>query len=141
MSFFIWYEGKVPSVNRYYRHLKNGGHYISPEGRIFKTRLGWEARRAGIKSPLDGWVSIEIEWHCKARCRGGDLDNRAKAVMDALEKIAYKNDYYVVELTMRKVMDSPYGEGVLIRIRKADPPSSLFGKEIEAAREYRDEYK
>lgn len=129
---FLWLPGMVPSVNKYYRHTSGGTHYMSPEGRTYKTRLGWEAKKAGAKKPMEGWVSIEIEWHCTAKCRGGDLDNRAKVIMDALEGVVYENDYYVAEIKMRKVMGSPFGEGVAIKAVSLgnSVPESTLSKDI-----------
>jgi len=99
--FSIEIDGIVPSVNRYYRHTRDGRHYISPEGKAFKEKLGWLARAKKVKC-TDQPVELVFVWYCKKGCRGGDLDNRLKVILDALEGIVYENDKQVVKISAEK---------------------------------------
>ena len=101
--FEIEIEGKIPSVNRYYRHTKQGHHYISKEGRDFKEKLSWLAKAKKVQ-PTSEPVELHLYWYCKKACNGGDLDNRLKVVLDALEGIIYKNDKQVVRISAEKIM-------------------------------------
>ena len=105
-------DGKIPSVNRYWRHTKQGHHYISQEGRAFKEKLQWiaKSKKVKMKSVL---VRLELEWHCKKKCNGGDLDNRLKVILDALEGIVYPDDKFVVEIEAKKVMDTGVDKGII----------------------------
>ena len=104
-SFVIEIDGIVPSVNRYWRHTREGHHYISCEGRAFKERLQWMAAAKRVRM-IEGAVELHFTWYCKKKCRGGDLDNRLKVILDALEGIVYKDDKQVVRIVAEKVMDA-----------------------------------
>ena len=81
-----------PSVNHYWRLGGHGRIYISEEGRRFRrsVRVLVSAR---IKQPLRGRLSLEVYLHGPLRDRRGhrlgrrsyDIDNRLKALLDALE--------------------------------------------------------
>ena len=103
--FSIEIEGVVPSVNRYWRHTRSGHHYISKEGREFKERLQWMAAAKKARM-LDGAVELRFTWYCRKKCRGGDLDNRLKVILDALEGIIYEDDKQVVRIVAQKVMNA-----------------------------------
>lgn len=71
-----------PTVNTYYRHVVMGGSsrtLISKRGREYQTCcdgmhvMQWSCR-----------LAISLEFHAPTR-RKYDLDNRAKAVLDALQ--------------------------------------------------------
>ena len=51
-------------------------------------------------------VELVFIWYCKKGCRGGDLDNRLKVILDALEGIVYENDKQVVKITAEKVLNA-----------------------------------
>lgn len=105
-------DGKIPSVNRYWRHTRQGRHYISQEGRAFKEKLAWIAASKKIK-PTSKLFKLELEWYCSKKCNGGDLDNRLKVVLDALEGVVYPDDKFVVEINAKKIMDSGADRGVI----------------------------
>lgn len=52
--------------------------------------------------PFEHQVVVTIDFF-NGNKRRRDLDNMAKLVLDALNKIAYADDYQVVELNLRKV--------------------------------------
>lgn len=96
-----------PSSNRYWRNWR-GRMVKSAEGRAYcalvatlcdappqRCKGGRSDDRGG---PLLLPLAVSIRWF--RRARRGDLDNRAKVVLDALQGIAYANDSQIVELHM-----------------------------------------
>jgi len=86
-----------PSVNHYWRHTKQGRHYISDEGKQFKNAV-----YAACFEQLRGFdpdmmlkrpVSLAYAWYRPAR--RGDLDNIAKVTLDSLIGILYADDAQV----------------------------------------------
>ena len=118
--FEIEIEGKIPSVNRYWRHTKQGRHYISQEGREFKEKLQWMAKAKRVKTTNEP-VEQHLYWYCKKQCNGVDLDNRLKVVLDALEGIVYKNDRQVVRIIAEKIIETKrdYAKIEVIRIKRS----------------------
>ena len=94
-----------PSVNRYWRSIvtkKRARAILSEEGRAYKAiaELILTAQRQKM-------------WDCPVSVRGrvyfpnrrGDLDNRIKPVLDALQGFAYENDSQVWELLFTREID------------------------------------
>ena len=104
-------DGHIPSVNRYWRHTRQGHHYISKEGKEFKAKLQWLARETQVAKTKQP-VKLILRWHCTKKCRGADLDNKLKVVLDALEGIAYEDDKQVIHIDAKKIMhsESDYAE-------------------------------
>ncbi len=105
-----------PSVNSYWRSAYKGGriiHYISKAGREFKNALALLAKVNKFKV-LEGDVVLEYTLYCKKQGRK-DLDNTLKAIQDALEGIAYKNDKQIVEIRAKKVRNAGW-DGIEIRV-------------------------
>lgn len=91
-------------------------------------------RTLGIRTPLEGPVSVEIRAAFavpeslsavrKRRCWGGalrptkkpDIDNIAKIILDALNGIAYTDDSNVVDLYTKKVYVSEPDETPYVRV-------------------------
>lgn len=92
-----------PSTNRLWR-VVNGRPVLSKEGRGWKSEAYWAVKKAGLRDPISGDVAVVVTLHPK-RTKGGkasrrriDLDNALKAVLDALNKLAYEDDAQVVQL-------------------------------------------
>ncbi len=104
-------DGYIPSVNRYWRHTRQGHHYISRDGKEFKAKLQWLARAAQVAKTQQP-VKLILRWHCTKKCRGADLDNKLKVILDALEGIAYEDDKQVIHIDAKKIMhsESDYAE-------------------------------
>lgn len=77
--------------------------YTHPKYRAWKKQIQVAARAAGVVL-VDGAVCLTVEARVENR-RFADVDNLAKAVLDALEGIAYGNDRQVCELRARRVLD------------------------------------
>lgn len=83
-----------PSSNRYWRKFRNK-IVKSDEARNYQQEIGWLARCAGVECIED---DVAVSLHIYRPIRKGDLDNRIKVVLDALQGIAYENDNQVREL-------------------------------------------
>jgi Holliday junction resolvase RusA-like endonuclease len=85
-----------PSANRYWRHVVvkgQGRTLLSSAARTYRLAVQLLASRC---KPIPGKVTVVIRWDRKRR--SGDLDNRLKQVLDALQGIAYTDDQAIVEL-------------------------------------------
>jgi crossover junction endodeoxyribonuclease RusA len=92
-----------PSINHLWRHRivtpRNGkpfvGVYTDAEGKAFMEEV---ALRCGRPAPLLGPLSVSVTFY-PPDLRGMDLDNRLKALFDALAKSgAYVNDSQIKEI-------------------------------------------
>lgn len=72
-----------PSVNHYWRNLQ-GRTLLSAKGRDYRAATAWQCRQqlSGL-ARLHGRLAVAITAHPPCR-RAFDLDNRLKAVLDAL---------------------------------------------------------
>lgn len=66
-------------------------------------------------APFEFQVLVEIDFY-NGNKRRRDLDNMAKLVLDALNKVAYPDDYQVVELNVRKIFTTPDRARTVIRL-------------------------
>ena len=87
-----------PSVNRYWRSV-GGRVLVSREGRAYRDRQGYRALEQRVR-PQAGPLVVSI-WAYRPR-RVGDLDNTAKAVLDALKGVAWADDSQIVELHLHR---------------------------------------
>lgn len=112
-----------PSVNRYWRRV-GARTVLSREGRAYKAAVAvaWMRERVarcasagagasasgGAAVPalplLAGAVAVRLEVYRPRR--QGDLDNVAKAVLDALNGLAWLDDSQIVELHLRRHEDA-----------------------------------
>lgn len=83
-----------PSANRYWRNYR-GRMVVSDEAKTYKLAAGWTAKAQGAEL-LDGEVSMVMKFY-RAR-KSGDLDNKIKVTLDALQGVIYADDSQVVEL-------------------------------------------
>lgn len=90
-----------PSVNSYVRHAR-GRHYLTPEVKAFKDAIAILARGQQVIAKLYQ-VDIHVFYGKKER---GDLDNRAKVVLDGLQAAGViVSDSRVSALNMQKHKD------------------------------------
>lgn len=89
-----------PSVNHYWRRVGERT-LISREGRRFRQRVHQLLSAIGVR-PLDGRLAIHVEaWPPDRRRR--DIDNIAKALLDALEHAgAYRDDAQIDRLLIER---------------------------------------
>jgi Holliday junction resolvase RusA-like endonuclease len=75
---------------------------MSLEAREYKDKVRGHFRGRGLK-PSNGDVSITLAWY-RGR-KSGDLDNRAKVALDALQGSLYLNDSQIVALHLYRYDD------------------------------------
>lgn len=99
-----------PSVNSYWRTRVMGAGeraraitYVSAEGKEFrKNCVGWLAA-AGVREPIAGAVVVRLLFYFPSH--QGDLDNRIKSVLDALQGTAFENDKQVWRVEAERRLD------------------------------------
>ncbi len=87
-----------PSSNRYWRNFR-GRVVKSQEARDYQQAVSCLANVGasnGFPTLLTGAVGLQLNFYRPQR--RGDLDNRVKILVDALQGIAYSNDSQVSEL-------------------------------------------
>ena len=92
-----------PSLNTYYRNVR-GRMLLSAAGRQYKLDVLAHVLTAckGKPDPMTGRLSVNIQLHNRAN-RSYDIDNRPKAILDALEESGvFVNDSQVDRLVERK---------------------------------------
>ena len=96
-----------PSANAYWRAICQGRKarvLVSKDGRAYRRR----ARLVGLAQvgnlePFTGPVRVAL--HVVTPTKRGDLDNRIKPTLDALQGLAYDDDKRVVELHATRGVD------------------------------------
>ena len=95
-----------PSTNRLWRTTKHGRTYQPAEVVAWKRTAAWTAKSIGIE-PITGPVGVRIALLPRMTVRGKatkrriDLDNAIKAVLDALNGVAYADDSQVIDIHAR----------------------------------------
>lgn len=84
-----------PSVNAMYATFK-GRRLLSREGRDYKRQVHLIARAAKAAGMFVNDVALTVYLYRPRK--SGDLDNRLKAIQDALTGIWYDDDRQVVEI-------------------------------------------
>jgi crossover junction endodeoxyribonuclease RusA len=138
------------SANRYWRTYMPKGFKapvttVSPEAKAYKSLVGWYCKQAGIKTPLQGRVHVDIQlypkrpqdyarrmknnpdgWDDDVQCM--DLDNARKVLYDALKGIAFNDDKWIFSDSGQRM--EPDGEGRVVvtisEIRKEAVCEDMF---------------
>lgn len=84
-----------PSANRLWRMDKRGFMRKSEEAKTYYELAGFEAIKQGAQI-MTGNVSVTLRVY-RAR-KAGDLDNRIKPLLDALQGVAFMDDKQVVQI-------------------------------------------
>lgn len=114
IEFFV-YGDPVPKQS--FRYSSRGGGYTDPRVTAWQKQVGYIARQ-NIAEPITGNVSLTLKFYLSDN-RRVDADNLSKAVCDALNGIAYKDDKQIVDLRITKVIyrDNP---GVWIELSQKE---------------------
>lgn len=90
-----------PTVNHMYRRAR--GHLaLTPEALAFRHAVRMIAMMQDVR-PITGPVAVFIDVYRPRR--RGDLDNVLKAVLDALNGIAYRDDEQVEQINANRYED------------------------------------
>ena len=84
------------------RFGRNGQVYTPKKTREYEELVGWYAKQC-MTEPLEGNIVLHIKVYV-ANNIFPDLDNIAKAIMDGLNGVAYKDDRQVMCLTVQRLM-------------------------------------
>ncbi|AVX31822.1 Holliday junction resolvase RusA (prophage-encoded endonuclease) [Carboxydocella thermautotrophica] len=84
----------------------------------YKELVTWYAIKAGIKR-INGPVAVEIIIYLADK-KTGDWDNYGKAITDALNKVAYKDDRQIVDGRVIKRLCDKGEERAVVRIWKVE---------------------
>ena len=115
-----------PSVNRYVRHTRSGAHYRSSEALRWEAAVAiatqgndaraWRDLLRGLGPSQTRWLCWEVyvEYTIGPGSRG-DVDNRGKCVLDALQAFGMiHTDDRVLGLVQRKERGSSDGTMVIV---------------------------
>lgn len=91
-----------PSTNRLWR-VWRGVVRKTDEASRYATTVGFLARVAGARPVLG---DVVVTMHLYRPRKAGDVDNRAKLILDALQGHAYVNDSQVCELHLYRHEDA-----------------------------------
>lgn len=140
------------SANRYWRPVNLGKHIsIVPtkEARQYREQVGWIARGAGVKAPLQGRLAVDLklypnrpqDWRTRQRKFGAawddsvqciDLTNAEKVLMDALNGVAFNDDKQVRRYTAERMEPDERGARVVLTIQAIAEPAAQRELEVEA---------
>lgn len=110
-----------PTVNHYTVNTGRGGRALTPEARNWKQAADLAVAHARLVR-YDGPVAVTL--HVYRERKAGDLDNRAKLTLDALNGHAWRDDAQVVELHAYRHDDAanPRVEVEVRRVEGEDVP-------------------
>ncbi len=138
------------SANRYWRPVPIGKHITivpTKEAKAYKTAVGWAARAAGVRAPIEGRVAFHVklypsrplDWQKRQRQHGAawddtvrciDLDNANKVLLDALKGVAIVDDAWVRRIVAER-MEPDGGEARVVvtitAIATEQPQVELLG--------------
>lgn len=138
------------SANKYWRPVSIGKHITivpTKEAKEYKAHVGWLARAAGIRAPIEGRVEIRIklypsrplDWQKRQRQHGAawddtvrciDLDNANKVLLDALKGVAIVDDAWVRRIVAER-MEPDGGDArvvvSIIAMATEQPQADLLG--------------
>jgi crossover junction endodeoxyribonuclease RusA len=83
-----------PSANHMI-HKGNGRRYRSKAYKQFLSEVFWIVRGEGVEL-VEGDIAITL--HVYRKMKRGDLDNRIKPTLDALNGVVYNDDKQIVEI-------------------------------------------
>lgn len=107
-----------PSANRYWRTVVNSKTmramtFVSAEAKAFKEEVALTAKRNGQMFTGD----LEVVLRIFRKIRSGDLDNRIKICLDAMQGTVYKNDSQIKKIEA-ELFDDRLNPRVEIEVRE-----------------------
>lgn len=100
-----------PTVNHYWKHTKNGIHYVTAKGKAYQQAVSWLTKNA---KKFKGRVELKIDIYPPDN-RKRDIDNIFKALLDGLTKSGViADDSLVYKLVAEKFAPVQDGKVVVI---------------------------
>ncbi len=85
------------------KHVYTPHAYTPERTKRYEELVGWRAKQV-INTPLTGDVAVHMTIYASSKIQG-DLDNYAKAILDGMNKIAYKDDKQICILSIQRLSD------------------------------------
>lgn len=116
----------IQPVSKARPRLSKSGVYTPQKTKCFEKSIQLLARQQYRKAPIEGAISVTVLFNIprpksvtekkrKYPCVKPDIDNYAKALLDALNGIAFKDDAQIIDLTLSK----RYGEpGIAVEVEE-----------------------
>lgn len=104
-----------PSANRYWRTYRNRA-VVSDEAKAYKADVLWHVRESGVYAPPfpAGDVCVSIQWY-RGR-KSGDVDNRAKCLLDSLNGLIWTDDAQIARLTIERFDTQPKAPCMMVTV-------------------------
>jgi crossover junction endodeoxyribonuclease RusA len=121
-----------PSANRYWRTVVAKGRamtFVSTEAKQYKKDVSTLAKVAGIRRLLQSELAVTVRFY-RAQ-RSGDLDNRLKCLLDAMQNAIYISDSQIVEIHAFR-HDDKYQPRVEVEITEIGQEQELFSEQKTA---------
>jgi Holliday junction resolvase RusA-like endonuclease len=97
--------------------VASGRAYTAKRTRDYETQLAWSARAAyGHPAPVTCPVHVTIRLVYASRRALPDLDNAAKAILDALNGVVYADDRQVDSLAVSRQIVSGATEHLVVTV-------------------------
>lgn len=107
---------KIPSINNTYKQNKSGEVFKIANVKQYQRDLALYAFCFEKQNAELFTQKIQVELEFKVQNLNRDIDNMAKATLDALQGICYKNDMQIYKLTMAKSKSQDSLEYVRVKI-------------------------
>lgn len=86
--------------------------FLTKEAKAYKKEVS--DTYAGLLHPQAGELSVSIRWY-RAR-KTGDIDNRTKCILDALQGLAFTNDSQIAHLEIERFDHEKHDPRIVVRI-------------------------
>lgn len=90
-----------PSANRYWRNIR-GRMVVSVEAQNYKSLVHLACAQL---NPIEKGRDVAISFTFYRAQKSGDLDNRIKVILDAMNNVAYEDDKQIVEIHAKRADD------------------------------------
>jgi crossover junction endodeoxyribonuclease RusA len=95
-----------PSSNRYWRKTNTGRVYLSADAKAYRQAVRDACLLAQLGPfPVYHTQAIRLTARWYRGMKAGDLDNRSKQILDALNGLAYTDDKQIIELHLYRYDD------------------------------------
>ena len=101
-----------PILNNLYINVPGRGRVLSHQGKDWKIKAGWEARKHWKGEPSKRAFAVNIDIYVKYT---RDVDSSSKLLLDAMQGIVYENDSQVDDLHPRR-FKAPKGQDGWIEV-------------------------
>lgn len=112
----LFVEGR-PAAKQSFKYNRSGKHYQTEAVNSWQEIIGWNVKLAYKGEIVTGELHVTLDFFLAKDY--ADCDNLAKAVLDGMQGIVYKNDNQIKLLLIRKQKYKQ--QGVQIRIEMREP--------------------